>query len=60
MQNPILFTNWGPTIGYDRGYLHVEDINPHWETKWKLSRWEMMMMGARLIIAAFRKREAAE
>lgn len=54
----LLFTNWGPMIRFDGKVIHVEDINPHIETKWNLTRWEMVKLGYRLIIAAIRKREA--
>lgn len=54
----LLFTEWGPAIRFDGKTLHVEDINLQWETKWNLTRWEMVKLGARLIIAAICKREA--
>lgn len=52
----LLSTEWGPCIRFDGTMLHVEDINPHWETKWNLTRWEMVKLGARLIISALRKK----
>lgn len=48
----ILCTPWGPEITYDGDHLHVEDINPSWTAEWKLTRWEMAVMGMRLIGAA--------
>lgn len=53
----LLFTQDGPLLRFDGRLVHVEDINPHWETKWNLTRWEMVKLGARLIVAAIRKRE---
>lgn len=53
----LLFTAWGPHLRFDGRLVHVEDINPHWEAKWDLTRWEMLKLGASLIFAAIRKRK---
>lgn len=52
----VLFTNWGPHVWHDGQLLHVEDINPPLETKWRLTRGEMLRMAWRLVVAAVRAR----
>lgn len=52
-----MFLFWqktGPAIHFDGEFLHVEDLNPQVETEWRMSRWEVMMMGFRAIYAAIR------
>ena len=45
----------GPLMRYEKGVLHVEDLNPHIETRWAMSRGEMLRMGWRCIVAALRR-----
>lgn len=42
----------GPAITYDGRVLHVEDLNPHVRTKWRMSRWEMFVFGCKAILAS--------
>lgn len=52
-----MFLFWhktGPAIHFDGEYLHVEDLNPEVETEWRMSRWELMVMGFKAIYAALR------
>lgn len=53
---------WHPTgalLRYQRGFLRIEDLNPQWETRWRLSRWEMVKVGLRFILAAWREQDHA-
>lgn len=49
----------GPLVEYKDGFLFIEDLNPHVETKWEMSRWEMFKMGMAAIKAAVLVKEAA-
>lgn len=40
---------------FDGGTLHVEDLNPHIQTKWRMSRGEMLSLGLRCLLAALRR-----
>ena len=42
----------GPLLKYVDGFLHVEDLNPHVKTQWRMSRAEMLWLGWRCLIAA--------
>jgi hypothetical protein len=42
----------GPLLRYEDGLLHVEDLNPHVETKWRMSRSEMLALAWRCLLAA--------
>lgn len=45
----------GPLIRYADGTLRIEDLNPHVQTKWVMSRGEMLRLGWRCILAALRR-----
>jgi hypothetical protein len=45
----------GPLINYVGGTLHVCDLNPEQEIRWRMSRMEMFKLGLRCIKAAFIK-----
>jgi len=45
----------GPAITYDGEFLHVEDLNPHIKTKWRMSRWEMFIFGCKAICGSLAK-----
>ena len=47
----IFFDNTGPLVQYDGELLYVEDLNPQVETKWRMSRWEMIRFGFKAILA---------
>lgn len=42
----------GPLVQYDGDILRIEDLNPHIQTKWRMSRWEMFVFGIKAIKAA--------
>lgn len=44
----------GPKLSYRDGTLAVSDLNPHVETQWAMSKGEMLKLGWRCIVAAFR------
>ena len=50
----------GPKISYHDYLLHVSDLNPHVETKWYMSRWEIFAMGWRCIWAALKPLPSSE
>lgn len=47
----------GPLLEYRKGMLHVEDLNPHVQTRWCMSRLEMLKTGLRFMLAAISRRE---
>lgn len=52
----ILFTDpTGPKLTYENGMLHVADLNPQIETRWRMTRWDMLKLGWRCIKAAASK-----
>jgi hypothetical protein len=54
-----LFINeTGPLVQFDGAFLHIEDLNPHVQTKWRMSRKEMALMGIKAIAAAIFMRRA--
>lgn len=60
MPKTILFTNWGPLVTYDGETVHVADINPEIETRWRLSRWEVFVFGFKAMFAAVFARTSAQ
>jgi hypothetical protein len=48
----LYFNETGPLIRYADGLLYVEDLNPQIETKWCMSRKEMLLCGWKFIRAA--------
>ena len=59
MNNPswrciLFFDPSGPMMHYSRGLLTISDLNPQLETKWTMSRFEMLRLGWRCIIASLR------
>lgn len=51
----ILFCDpTGPSLTYSDGVLHVSDLNPRIETRWRMTRWDMLKLGWRCIKAALR------
>lgn len=42
----------GPKVTYKSGMLHVSDLNPQVDTRWRMSRSEMLRLGWRCIRAA--------
>jgi hypothetical protein len=48
----LFWDQTGPLMRYADGILHIEDLNPEFKTKWRMSRWEMFRLGWRCIRAA--------
>lgn len=48
----IYWNETGPLVQYDGSLIHIEDLNPHVQTKWRMSRWEMFSFGVRAIVAS--------
>ena len=44
----------GPLVRFDDGMLRIHDLNPEVETRWRMSRVEMMKLGFRCFWAALR------
>ena len=44
----------GPLLKYGDGTLYVEDLNPQIKTRWRMSRWAMLALGWKCVIAAMR------
>ena len=42
----------GPLVRYDGELLHISDLNPEIETRWRMSRLEMLRFGIRAAWAA--------
>jgi hypothetical protein len=47
----------GPKLTYENGMLHVADLNPQIETRWRMTRWDMFKLGWRCIKAAALKED---
>ena len=50
----VFLSHTGPMITYQAGKLHIEDLNPEWQTTWRITRAELIGMGWRCIWAALR------
>lgn len=50
----LLMDETGPLVLYEKGMLHIEDLNPHQLMRWRMSRWEMLSFGWRCLVAAVR------
>lgn len=53
----IYFDNAGPVIRYwgrDR-MLHICDLNPETELRWKVTRWELVKIGLRCLLHAVKR-----
>lgn len=50
----LFWKEWGPRLSYCLGTLYVSDLNPQIETRWRMSRTEMLALGWRCLIAAIR------
>jgi hypothetical protein len=48
----------GPMIKYGSDTMKIADLNPEVETKWRMSRWEMVKLGWRCIVAALPRTRA--
>ena len=47
----LFWNEAGPLLKYEKGILHIEDLNPELKTKWRMSRWEMIKVGLQFIRA---------
>ena len=45
----------GPLMMYGDGTLYIADLNPQVETRWRMSRADMLALGWKCIIAAVRR-----
>ena len=45
MSKTLFWHPSGPLLAYRDDFLHVQDLNPEIETKWRMSRWEMFKLG---------------
>lgn len=45
----------GPMMKYSGGQLHVSDLNPEIKTQWRISRWEMLLLAWRCLLAGLRR-----
>ena len=50
----LFFHNSGPLLRYKSGTLEISDLNPELHTRWAVSRWDMLRLGLRCIVASFR------
>jgi hypothetical protein len=47
----LFFHNSGPMLRYEQSMLKIHDLNPEINTQWRMSRWEMIKLGFRFLIA---------
>ena len=50
----IFLSRTGPLLRYCDGALDIEDLNPEMKRQWRMSRWEIMVVGLRCLWAAIR------
>ena len=50
----LFFDPNGPLITYRDQTFYVSDLNPQIDTQWRMSRWEMCVLGWRCIWAAIK------
>lgn len=50
----LFYEPCGPLMTYRDGALKISDLNPEVATKWQMSRWEMLCLGWRCIVASLR------
>jgi hypothetical protein len=48
----LFYDQTGPLVTYQNGVLYVSDFNPQLDTKWKMSRWELLRFGLKAIRAS--------
>jgi len=48
----LFWHSTGPLMYYTDGTFGVEDLNPEAKMRWRMSRWDMMRLGWRCILAA--------
>lgn len=54
----LYFHETGPLVEFDGQVLWIEDLNPHITTKWRMTRFEMVVFGLRAIWSALAARKA--
>lgn len=42
----------GPLVQYRSGMLYIENLNPEVRTRWTMTRWQMIRLAWRCIVAA--------
>lgn len=50
----LFFCNSGPLIKYNSDCLYIEDLNPEQKMRWRVTKWELIVMGFKFIIAGIR------
>lgn len=48
----LYFDHAGPMMRYAHGMLEISDLNPEGDRRWRMSRWEMYLLGLRCLLAA--------
>lgn len=56
----IAWHKTGPRLRYERGIVHIEDLNPEAHITWRVSRWELFRVGIACIGASFFQDDAHE
>jgi hypothetical protein len=51
LMRTIFFAHTGPMVRYDGDLIHINDLNPEFSTRWRMSRWEMVKFGFKAIAA---------
>ncbi len=48
----LLWMQEGPYLRFDGDTFYIDDLNPEVSIRWKLSRWEVLRLGCRCMLAA--------
>jgi hypothetical protein len=48
----LFWRRTGPRMRYEAGMLHIQDLNPEARMQWRMSRWEIFMLGMRCLCAS--------
>jgi len=51
----LYWNHTGPLLRYANGALTIADLNPQMETRWAISRLEMLKLGWRCLLASMRR-----
>jgi hypothetical protein len=54
----LFLDHTGPLVRYDGDLLYIDDLNPSVETRWRMTRGEMIRFGWRCIVAALKNAHA--
>ena len=50
----LFFDHAGPLLRYENGVLRISDLNPEMETRWRMTRSEMLRLSWRCLLASLR------